>query len=930
MALDLQAASSFARAKGERRPAEWFLGGLIALAIAVRLVPILVSPSVVWGDEIFQTTEQAHRLVYGTGLVPWEFALGIRSWLMPGAIAALMEVARLIGDGPDYYLPVIAVAFAAIAALPVFCVFRWCERAFGLSGAILGGLIVAIDPELVYFGARTLAEVVAGHLLIVAIYLLELEPSSEPAARRRCAAAGALLGLILALRLQLAPALGLVALWTTWRSPRERFWPLVGGAVLVLCFSGMLDAVTLGYPFASLWRYLDINLFADVSSLFGVLPWNYYLSYELSVWQGAVFPLAALVLIGALRRPLLLATAAVIVASHSAIAHKEIRFIYPAMVLLGALAAIGFAQVGRMGQGALSRRRCRRGLFRAVRGLCLLHCLSRLDRRIDGHAARPHARGSARGALCRAHARHLRHRALRAQGSRLGRVRRIHLLPAAGADLLAEGCARVRGDGRGLRRAHIERAAARRDAAKIPLREMLRRHLHRAADGKLRRRADDVDAGAGATPGPRHGAGAVTAVIAQLRTGAWLDRERLVGYCLILFALELATFLFMVAGTHGLIVPLAHPTTTDFVSFYGAGVLANHGTPALAYDQAAHYAIEQQIRGQGIPYQFFYYPPVFLLLCSVLARLPYLVAFLIFETATLALFLAAGCAIAGERRLRVLLPLAAFPCVFWTFGLGQNAFLSAALFAAATLLVDRRPVAAGLLFGALCYKPHIGLLIPVALAAAGRWRAFAAAAAAVSALALVSLDLYGWDSWRDFLAAAGQSPGTYEAGRIDFAGFVSPFGAIRLLGGGTDVAYIAQAVATVAAGAFVALVWRRSLELPTRAAALAAATLVAAPVLLIYDFLLAAVAALWLVRGAREHGWLPWERTTLAALFVTPLLGRNVAASLHLPVLPLAALALVAVVAARARHEIARRTADGASRHIVRPASSPAVVRVGL
>ena len=61
------------------------------LAIGLRLIPIIFVPSMVWADEIFQTSEQAHRLVYGSGLVPWEFQLGMRSWLLPGVIAALME-----------------------------------------------------------------------------------------------------------------------------------------------------------------------------------------------------------------------------------------------------------------------------------------------------------------------------------------------------------------------------------------------------------------------------------------------------------------------------------------------------------------------------------------------------------------------------------------------------------------------------------------------------------------------------------------------------------------------------------------------------------------------------------------------------------------------------------------------------------------------
>ena len=73
---------------------------------------------------------------------------------------------------------------------------------------------------------------------------------------------------------------------------------------------------------------------------------------------------------------------------------------------------------------------------------------------------------------------------------------------------------------------------------------------------------------------------------------AALDRDRVLTYCRILLAVETAVFLFLVAGTHGLIVPLAGPTSTDFVSFYAAGSLADFGAPELAYDRAAHDAAE--------------------------------------------------------------------------------------------------------------------------------------------------------------------------------------------------------------------------------------------------------------------------------------------------------------------------------------------------
>ena len=44
---------------------------MVALAILLRLQPLLVEPSAVWPDEIFQTSEPAHRLVFGSGLVAW-------------------------------------------------------------------------------------------------------------------------------------------------------------------------------------------------------------------------------------------------------------------------------------------------------------------------------------------------------------------------------------------------------------------------------------------------------------------------------------------------------------------------------------------------------------------------------------------------------------------------------------------------------------------------------------------------------------------------------------------------------------------------------------------------------------------------------------------------------------------------------------------
>ena len=356
----------------------------------------------------------------------------------------------------------------------------------------------------------------------------------------------------------------------------------------------------------------------------------------------------------------------------------------------------------------------------------------------------------------------------------------------------------------------------------------------------------------------------------------FLTGPRLARACAALLALEIAVFLFLIAGTHGWIVPLERATTTDFASFYAAGKLAAAGTPALAYDQAAHHAMEQAVTAPGIEYQFFNYPPVYLLLCAGLAQLPYLAAFVLFIAATFAFYLAVARRILGDRSPAAIVVLLSFPMVFWTMGLGQNAFLTAALFGLATVLLESRPIAAGILFGLLCYKPHFGVLVPIALAAGGYWRSFLAAGCSAAALVLISLALFGWETWQAFLVTAGAAHSVYESGRILFAGFATPFGAVRLLGGPVALAYAVQGLAS----------------------------LVAAPVAIFYDLMLGTIAVCWLMRD-ESPALTPAEKTFFAAITVLLLDVRHLGESWHLPVAATATLGLFAIVTARAFRELA-------------------------
>jgi len=347
-----------------RLPAAGGLFCLILLGVALRLVPTVLVPSINWGDEIFQTVEPAHRLVFGYGLVPWEFQLGMRFWLLPGVIAGLMEVSRIIGDGPQYYLGAVAIGLGVLACAPVVCCFLWCRDGFGVPAAFVAAFAVAVAPELVYFGARTLNEVVAAHLLVIAFYLLE--PGYRVSSRRRIFVAAIVLGMVCLLRIHLAPAVAVLFLWSARDGWRWRLPVLIGGGLAALAFGAILDWLTLGYPFASIWRNLLYNVYYGVSTEISVDPNFYYLHGELGVWLTAAPFLLVLIALGARRLPVMLVTALAVVAVHSGFAHKEYRFIYPAILLLMVLAAIGLAQLTSGAAQWLRRRGVRQRIATAL------------------------------------------------------------------------------------------------------------------------------------------------------------------------------------------------------------------------------------------------------------------------------------------------------------------------------------------------------------------------------------------------------------------------------------------------------------------------------------------------------------------------------------------------------------------------------------
>jgi alpha-1,2-mannosyltransferase len=402
----------------------------------------------------------------------------------------------------------------------------------------------------------------------------------------------------------------------------------------------------------------------------------------------------------------------------------------------------------------------------------------------------------------------------------------------------------------------------------------------------------------------------------NLRSGRWLTADRARAYSSILLAFYAIAVIGWIALSDGLIDRNGKPIGTDFASFYAAGSLALEGHAAGIYDMAAHYAREQQIFGAATPYYGWLYPPIFLLVALPLALLPYAVALIVWQGASLALYLAVIAAILAKLRrddgaiARLWLPVAAaFPAVFVNLGHGQNGFLTAGLLGAALLSLPRRPLLSGILFGLLAYKPQFGLLIPVALLAAGQWRATISAGLTVVALMAVATLAFGTDIWWAFAASTETSRKLLlEQGDVGFEKLQSVFAAIRIWGGGVPLAYWAQGAASVAAIGGVAWLWRTSADRDLKAALLMIATLLASPHALDYDLTILGPAIAFFVASSWSNGFRDFDISLLAAAWITPLLARGVAG---LTGIPLGLIAIVVLYALTMRHAMRDRAAAG-------------------
>ncbi len=303
----------------------------LLVAFVLRAAVALAGDFLLHPDEIMQYLEPAHRLVFGNGVMFWEHYYGARSWFMPGLIAGVLWLCTLTGlDAPHVYIAVVKLFFCALSLLIPLGMYLFCRRHWSEHSARLALVLGVFWYELVAFAHKPMTEFVAAALVCALLAVMPLHAPSRD--WRGWAAAGVLGALVVAVRFQYAPLIGVILLVGGYRAHTTGRLAMIGGGAAVLCAVGALDTMHWGVPFYSYWINMEANLGLDKMRVGESPPWM--MSWQLLLASGGLLAVAAVGVIGNVRRRgFVLGLLVLIVILHILPNHREYRFIFAAVPL---------------------------------------------------------------------------------------------------------------------------------------------------------------------------------------------------------------------------------------------------------------------------------------------------------------------------------------------------------------------------------------------------------------------------------------------------------------------------------------------------------------------------------------------------------------------------------------------------------------------
>jgi hypothetical protein len=318
-----------------------------------------------------------------------------------------------------------------------------------------------------------------------------------------------------------------------------------------------------------------------------------------------------------------------------------------------------------------------------------------------------------------------------------------------------------------------------------------------------------------------------------------------------------------------LVNPAGFVTGHDFVAFYTASKAVLGGDAAMVYDRDFMMAAQIELVGTSdIGYLAFMYPPTYLLLVAPLATLPYFWALAFWQTLPFLAFLLL------LRRIALppfaLIMAAGAPAVAQAMFAGQNGLVFALCLGGGLMVLDRRPLLAGVLLGLALAKPQLAALLVPALIAGREWKVLAAMLATGAGIAVLSAVLLGPGVWSSYVTVPGDVREFLALGQFPLSRMPTLYAAARLAGVSDIAGTVVQLAGTLLAVAGVSWIWWRGGSANLRVACVLAGVPLATPFMYDYDLPFMVLAVGLYLAEALERRPALWEKIMLLLVWLQP------------------------------------------------------------
>lgn len=307
----------------------------------------------------------------------------------------------------------------------------------------------------------------------------------------------------------------------------------------------------------------------------------------------------------------------------------------------------------------------------------------------------------------------------------------------------------------------------------------------------------------------------------------------------------------------------------DFIAFYAASSLSKKGSPELIYNRNLLLEEEREIapKTSNIPW---FYPPTYLLVVEPLSLLDYTSSRIIFYIIGFFVYILA-CLKWVKSKGEILIAVAFAPTLV-NFAFGQNGLYTASFMILALFYLKNKPALSGFFIALLAIKPHLALLIPLALLAGKKRIAFLWSTFFTSLFVAITLFKYGSDIWLTFFNNISEASNNIESKKLALSYMTSIASNLIILDVAPKYAHALQIIFAIPFIIVMLKAWRSTQGIEIKGASLSLATVMTSPYIFDYDLSWLIITIGLLSLHASKNGWLKGESLILCIAWALPMI----------------------------------------------------------